>query len=95
MKRYWVYLLASHNRRLYVGVTNDLERRVREHKAGEGSAFTQRYHIHRLVYFEEHMDVRDAICREKEIKGWRRARKLALIESANAGWMDLAAPLDP
>ena len=95
MKRYWVYILASHRRRLYLGVTNDLERRAREHKAGEGSAFTRRYRIHRLVYFEEHRDVRDALRREREIKGWTRAKKLALIESTNVGWMDLAALLDP
>ena len=89
-KQYWVYLLTSHSRRLYVGVTNDLVRQLAEHRSGEGSAFTKRYNVHRLVYFEEHPDVRDAIRREKEIKGWRREKKLQLIERHNAGWIDLA-----
>ena len=89
-KQYWVYLLASHSRRLYVGVTNNLARRLAEHRAGEGGAFTKRYNVHRLVYFEEHPDVRDAIRREKEIKGWRREKKLQLIERHNAGWIELA-----
>ena len=89
-KQYWVYILASRSRRIYTGVTNDLARRLAEHRAGRGSAFTSRYHIDRLVYFEEHIDVRDAIRREKEIKGWAREKKLRLIEQTNAGWLDLA-----
>jgi putative endonuclease len=90
-KSYWVYVLASRSRALYVGVTNDLGRRVAEHRAGEGGAFTRRYNVHRLVYAEEHADVRGAIRREKQIKGWKRARKVALVEAENADWRDLAA----
>ena len=90
-KQYWVYILASRSRRLYTGVTNDLRRRLAEHRAGKGSTFAARYHIDRLVYFEEHADVRDAIRREKEIKGWTREKKLRLIERRNAGWLDLAS----
>lgn len=90
-KSYWVYLLASRTRVLYVGVTNDLTRRVAEHQAGEGGAFTSRYRVHRLVYCEEHWDIRDAIHREKQIKGWRRARKVALIDETNPDWQDLSA----
>jgi len=90
-RSYWVYLLASRTRVLYVGVTNDLARRVAEHRAGTGGAFTRRYHVHRLVYAEEHSDVRDAIRREKTIKGWTRARKLALIDATNPAWDDLVA----
>lgn len=90
-KSYWVYILASRTRVLYVGVTNDLARRVAQHRAGEGSAFTKRYCVHRLVHAEEYPDVRDAIRREKELKGWRRDRKLALVEEANADWEDMAA----
>jgi putative endonuclease len=89
-KQYWVYILASRSRRLYTGVTNDLRRRLAEHRAGKGSAFAARYHINRLVYFEEHPDARDAIRREKAIKGWTREKKLRLIERRNAGWLDLA-----
>ncbi|OZC04373.1 GIY-YIG nuclease family protein [Rubricoccus marinus] len=88
--QYWVYILASQSRRLYTGVTNDLARRVEEHRAGVGSAFTRRYKIHRLVHFEEHRNVRDAIQREREIKAWRREKKTRLIESHSAGWLDLA-----
>jgi putative endonuclease len=94
MRRYWVYILASHSRRLHVGVTAALERRMQEHRAGEGSAFTRKYRIHRLVYFASFSDVRDALRREKEIKGWTRAKKLALVESENPGWRDLPAHLD-
>lgn len=93
MKDYWVYILASHSRRLYIGVTNDLERRIREHRAGVGSSFTARYQIHRLVHMERFTSVSDAIHREKELKGWSRAKKLALIETNNAGWRDLATHL--
>jgi putative endonuclease len=91
MKRYWVYILASISRRLYAGVTNDIHRRVRQHRSGDGSEFTSRYRIHRLVYCEETADIRAAIAREKQIKGWRREKKVGLIESANPLWIDLAA----
>ena len=89
-KSYWTYLLASRSRVLYAGVTNDLARRVAEHRAGRGGVFTRRYQVHRLVYAEEHTDVRDAIRREKEIKGWKRERKVALVEGVNPEWRDLA-----
>ena len=89
-----VYILASSSRRLYVGVTNDLHRRVVEHKAGIGSTHTARYKIEHLVYAEEHPSIDDAIAREKQIKGWRRSKKLELIELANLGWVDQAARLD-
>jgi len=88
---YTVYILASLNRRLYIGVTNDLERRILEHRSGRAGAFTARYRITRLVHFEQTTDVRAAIAREKELKRWSRARKVALIESGNAGWVDLAS----
>ncbi|PAP76122.1 hypothetical protein BSZ37_06510 [Rubrivirga marina] len=71
-------------------MTNDLRRRLAEHRTGKGSAFAARYRIDRLVYSEEHPDVRDAILGEKEIKGWTREKKLRLIERRNAGWFDLA-----
>ena len=90
MKQYWVYILTNHARTLYTGVTNDLGRRVAEHRAGRGGAFTTRYRIDRLVHVEVFGDVRDAIRREKEIKGWTREKKLRLVEEANAGWVDLA-----
>jgi putative endonuclease len=87
---YWVYILASdRNGTLYVGVTNDLYRRVMEHREGLVPGFTKRYGVKRLVYFEEHGDVEAAIAREKSIKRWRRAWKLQLIEQANPQWHDL------
>lgn len=89
-RSYWVYILASRTRVLYVGVTNDLARRVAEHRAGQGGAFTRRYRVRQLVHVEEHSDVRDAIRREKQIKGWKRERKVALVERANSDWRDLA-----
>ena len=89
--RFYVYILASKSRRLYTGMTNWLFRRVMEHKSGEVEGFTKRYKINRLVYYEEFKYVNNCIAREKEIKGWSREKKVALIESINPGWEDLAA----
>lgn len=88
--QYFVYILASHTRRLYVGVTNDPTRRVMEHKGGTASRFTHRYGITRLVCIESTSSIRDAIAREKQIKGWLRCKKIALIQSQNPGWVDLS-----
>jgi putative endonuclease len=88
--RFWVYIVASKSRRIYTGVTNDIERRVQEHKHGEIEGFTQRYRINRLVYRERFQYIGNAIAREKEIKGWDRARRVALIESINPTWGDLS-----
>ena len=85
-----VYIMASRSRVLYVGVTNDIVRRVDEHRRGLIPGFTRKYHITRLVYFERFTDIRAAIAREKEIKGWVRARKIRLIEERNPTWEDLA-----
>jgi putative endonuclease len=86
---YYVYILSNKSRTLYVGVTNELERRLEEHRAGL-SAFTAKYHIHTLVYYESFNDVTDAIAWEKKIKGWLRAKKVALIEQRNPAWADLS-----
>jgi putative endonuclease len=91
MRRYFVYILSSVSRTLYIGVTNDIERRVREHKQGLVPGFAAKYRISRLVYVEETTDVRAAIAREKQIKAWRRAKKIELIESVNPDWKDLSA----
>ena len=90
MRTYYVYLMASRSRVLYTGVTNNLARRINEHKRGLIPGFTSRYRVTRLVYFEEFADVRDAIAREKEIKRWVRMRKIRLIEEHNPTWADLA-----
>lgn len=90
---YYTYIVASRSRVLYIGVTNDLARRVREHRQGLIAGFTSKYRVTRLVYFEEFADIRDAIAREKELKGWKRARKVTLIESRNPTWEDLADSL--
>jgi putative endonuclease len=87
---FFVYLLASKSRTLYVGVTNDLARRMYEHKQGLVRGFSWKYNLDRLVYFETTSDVFAAIAREKQIKGWRRAKKVSLIESGNSAWKDLA-----
>ena len=87
---YFVYILASRTKRLYIGVTNDLERRVWEHKTGMLEGFTKRYNIHRLVYCEDYESIRDAIAREKQLKAWRREKKVYLIESLNPEWDDMA-----
>jgi putative endonuclease len=90
-KSYFVYIMTNTSRTLYTGVTNDLQRRVYEHKHKLVPGFTSRYNITELVYFEETKDVHAAIEREKEIKGWRRAKKSQLIASANPKWTDLSA----
>ena len=91
MKRtYCVYIMASASRVLYVGVTNSLERRVAEHRSGSTPRFSTNYRLRELVHFEIFGDIRAAIAREKEIKGWIRAKKLALIQSANPHWRDLS-----
>jgi putative endonuclease len=90
VRAYYVYILTSVNRKvMYVGVTNNLENRLAEHRSGKGSAFTRRYKVHTLVHAEEYQYIEDAIVREKEIKGWRRSKKDALIEATNPSWADL------
>ena len=89
MKTYYVYILTNYSKTLYVGVTNNLERRLTEHRNKTGTAFTHRYNINRLVYFEATSDIRAAIAREKQIKKWRREKKIALIEAMNPEWRDL------
>jgi putative endonuclease len=87
---YYVYILASQrNGTLYVGVTNDLIRRVQEHREGLVPGFTKRYRVKVLVYFEVHQEISEAIAREKRIKRWRRDWKLQLIEAKNPQWLDL------
>jgi putative endonuclease len=92
VRTYYVYIMASRSRVLYTGVTNDLARRVDEHKRGVNDGFTSRYRITRLVYFEEFADIRDAIAREKEIKSWTRMRRTGLVEQRNPFWQDLTHP---
>src|SRR5579862_9904771 len=89
-RTYCVYILASRSRSLYIGVTNNLQRRIVQHREGSQAAFTSRYRVHRLVHYEIFGDIRTAIRREKEIKTWRRQKKVALIEKANPTWEDLA-----
>lgn len=89
--RFYVYIMASTSRVIYVGMTNGLEKRVWQHKNDLVEGFTKRYKCHRLVHWESFDDVRKAINREKELKGWRRAKKVALIEKYNPLWDDLAA----
>ena len=88
---YCVYIMSSPSRTLYTGVTNDLERRITEHRHAPPEAFVARYRLRLLAYFEEYSDVNQAIAREKEIKRMTRRRKLAIIESANPEWKDLSA----
>ncbi len=87
---YYVYILASLSRVIYVGMTNDLRRRVYEHKHKLLSGFSARYNVDRLVHLEHATDVNAAIARESEMKGWSRKKKVALIEANNPAWRDLA-----
>ena len=94
MRDYYVYILASdQNGTLYVGVTNDLARRVYEYRNDLIDGFTKRYGVHRLVWFEVHRDINEAILREKRIKKWNRSWKLRVIEKMNPDWMDLTEQL--
>jgi putative endonuclease len=87
---YWTYIVASCSGTLYIGMTNNIERRAWEHKNGQFEGFAREYHCERLVYYEAFGNVLDAIAREKQLKGWRRSKKIALIESQNPRWEDLA-----
>jgi putative endonuclease len=91
MKTYYVYIMTNRSRTLYTGVTKNPERRVLEHKRKLIPGFTAKYNIHKLAYFETYGDIRAAIAREKQIKGWLRSKKVALIESRNPDWKDLSA----
>ncbi len=91
MKQYYVYIMTNRSRTFYVGMTNNLERRVYEHKHKSIEGFTKKYNITQLVYFEAFDNVYQAIAREKQVKDWRREKKIALIESLNPAWRDLAA----
>jgi putative endonuclease len=89
--RYFTYIMASRSRTLYVGVTGDLQKRVFQHKWKEHEGFTARYNCDRLVWFERHQYIQKATAREKELKGWSRSKKIAVIESMNPAWADLSA----
>jgi len=90
---YFVYIVCSRSGTLYIGMTNNLDRRIMQHKKQEIEGFSNKYHCDRLVYYEKFDDVHKAIGREKQLKGWNRAKKIALIESLNPRWQDLAEKL--
>ncbi len=93
MHNYYVYMMTNKNNSvLYTGVTNDLERRICEHQKKLIPGFTQRYNLTKLVYYEHSFDIKAAITREKQIKGWIRAKKNALVESINPEWANLSVP---
>lgn len=89
-RSYYTYIVASRTRVLYIGVTNDLERRVWQHKKGIYDGFTKEYRCHHLVWFERYASATSAIAREKQLKGWKRSKKTALIERGNLAWRDLS-----
>jgi len=90
MKDYYVYIMTNrYNNVMYIGITNDLKRRVYEHKTGVFEGFTKKYDVHKLVYFEKCHEVTDAIKREKQLKSWRREKKNALVEEVNPDWKEL------
>ena len=91
MYNYYVYILTNWNNKvMYVGVTNDLQRRISEHKSKSIEGFTQKYNVNKLVYYEYTNDINSAIAREKEIKGWKRYKKDELVVSVNPHWKDLS-----
>ena len=89
-KMYYTYIMASRSHSLYIGMTSEIEIRVRQHKAGTFEGYSSDYNCNRLVYFERHPYVNDAIAREKQLKGWRREKKIWLIERTNPTWHDLS-----
>lgn len=92
--QYCMYIMASRTRVLYTGISGDLEQRVLQHKYKAKPGFTSRYNVKRLVYYEAYRDAREAIQREKQVKAWRRSKKIALIESMNPEWHDLSEGWD-
>lgn len=88
--KFWVYILTSRTGTLYVGVPRYFDRRIMQHKMETIEGFTKKYKVHRLVYYESFDHAANAISREKQLKGWRRAKKIALIETLNPRWQDLA-----
>jgi len=88
--QFWTYIMGSNTGTLYIGFTNNIDVRVAQHKSGEFEGFASKYHCNRLLYFEKYDHVACAISREKQLKGWRRSKKIALIESVNPRWDDLA-----
>ena len=91
MRSYYVYILTNWNNKvMYIGVTNDLQRRLYEHKHELAEGFTQKYHVHKLVYFEQTTDVFAALEREKQLKRWARIKKNLLVETLNPEWKDLS-----
>jgi putative endonuclease len=88
--KFWVYIIVSRTGTLYIGVTGYLARRIRQHKIESIEGFTQNYKVHRLVYDETYDHALTAINREKQLKGWRRRKKIALVEKANPRWQDIA-----
>ena len=92
---YYTYIVASKSRTLYIGVTRDLHKRVFQHKQKTYEGFSATYNCNRLVWFDRYLDIRNAIHREKELKGWLRSRKISLIETANPTWEDLSASWYP
>lgn len=96
MKRYFIYILSSRNKVLYVEMTNELSRRIYEHKNGLINGFSKKYNVHKLVYYESHLDLKNAIKREKQLKNWHRQWKINLIETRNKDWKDLYSEIsDP
>lgn len=89
-KQYFVYILTNESKTLYIGVTNNIERRLYEHRHKLADGFTKKYQINKLVYFESFSDIAQAITREKTLKGWLRKKKVALINSVNPQWNDLS-----
>jgi putative endonuclease len=89
-RTYYTYIMSSRTKVLYIGITSNLELRVQQHKQGQHDGFTKEYRCHRLVFFERHATAASAIAREKQLKGWKRAKKLALIEQENLEWQDLS-----
>jgi putative endonuclease len=89
-KEYYIYIMTNKSKTLYIGVTSNLLRRVHEHKEKLIEGFTSKYNIHILVYYESTSNVHAALAREKQLKGWLRAKKIALIESLNPEWKDLS-----
>ena len=92
VRTFFVYILANRSRGLYIGVTNDLTRRLAQHRNGAGGGHSVRYRCARLVFIESVTDVRAAIAREKQLKNWRREKKVALIQAMNPAWDDLSPP---